>query len=148
MSLDFLDIPTIIYCACALVGTYGFTLFAWWWRRIGSATEVYAYITVLFFGILVSSAIGVYSRYLHIISEPRYDAFVNSFWWGVGPVIVLVVLFAICGRMTRRIWILRKGTQEQINKELRLMTCPHCGKPCPRWEAEEAERAKEKGEVK
>ena len=144
MNLNFIDIPTIIYFGCAAVGLYGFSLFAWWWKKIGSATEVYAYVTFLFFGILTSAVIGIYSRYLHVLSEPRYHAYVNSLWWGLGPIMILLVLLAICGRMTRRILILRHGTEKEINDELRLMTCPHCGKPCPRWEAEELKRAKGK----
>jgi len=142
MTRDFIDIPTLVYMACAAVGIYGFSLFTWWWKKIGSATEVYAYVTFLFFAIFISASIGIYSRYLHVISEPRYHAYVNSFWWGTGPVMILIVLLAICGRMTRRVWILRKGTEKEINEELRLMTCPHCGEPCPRWEVEEVKRAK------
>ena len=145
MIIDF-DIPTIIYAFCCLVSAYGFGLFAWWWKRIGSATEVYAYVTFLFLGILITAAIGIYSRYLHVVNERHYDTFVDSVWWGLGPMLVLAVLCAIVIRMTRRIYILRRGTIEEVSRELRLMICPHCGKPCPRWEAEEAKRARERSE--
>lgn len=140
--INFIDIPTVVYFFCCLVSAYGFGLFAWWWRRVGSATEVYAYITFLFFGVGTTSAIGIYSRYLHEISEPKYHLFVDSFWWSIGPLSVLGVLTAITVRMTRRVLVLRYGTRDQINRELRLMTCPHCGKPCPRWEAQELNKAK------
>jgi hypothetical protein len=144
MNLEFIDIPTVIYMACLAVGVYGFSLFTWWWKKIGSATEVYAYITFLFLGISISAGIGIYARYLHEISEPKYHTFVNSFWWGIGPTLILLVLVAICFRMTKRLFVLRHGTEDEINKELRLMSCPHCGKPCPRWEAYELQKAKEK----
>lgn len=147
--IESLDIPSIVYTLTAVVGVYGFSLFAWWWRKIGSATEVYVYVTFLFFGVFVTSIIGLYSRYLHYqISCDVYDIFVKSHWWSLGPVMILAVLIGICWRMTRRVYILRHGTESQISKELRLMTCPHCGRPCPRWEVEEANYAKERSNNK
>lgn len=134
MEHKFLDIPTIVYFLCCGVSAYGFGLFCWWWRKIGRATEVYAYVTFLFLGVFVSGVIGIYSRYLHIQSVPLYDTFVDSYWWAMGPLLVLGVLTAISYRMTRRIWILKYGTNEDIESELRLLRCQQCGTLCPPWE--------------
>ena len=135
------DVPTVVYLLCCGVSLYGFGLFCWWWKKIGRATEVYAYVTFLFLGVFVSGVVGIYSRYLHLKSVPLYDTFVDSYWWATGPLMVLGVLTAITWRMTRRIWILKYGTQEDIEEELKLIRCVQCGNLCPPFEVD-LEKAK------
>lgn len=101
--MKFLDFTTTIYILIALVCGYGFHLFTWWWWRIGRATEVYGYVTGLFFSMGLTAWIGVYSRYLHTFDEARYHAFITSWKWAIGPVMVLSVLILICIRMTTRV---------------------------------------------
>ena len=127
---------------------YGFGMFAWWWKKIGKATEVYVYVTMLFLGLAISSAEIVWARYLHSMSIEAYKAFITSPAWSIGPGLLLLTVLAIVIRMTKRIFILQHGNSQQIEQELRLMKCPHCGKPCPRWEAEELDRAKKRKENK
>ncbi len=122
---NFLDMATWVYIAAFTISGYGLILFAWWWKKMGRATEIYAYVTFLFFGIMVSAALGVYARHLHIISEPRYNEFVTSYVWASGPLLIVLVVFVIVFRMTRRVF------GDQIVVEV---ICPHCNKPCHLYE--------------
>jgi hypothetical protein len=145
LVLNKLTIVPIIYILISAASAYGSALFAWWWFKIGKATEVYAYMTLLLVGIFASSVSASYGRWLSAArNDLEFHASLDSLDRMIGPVIVLLVVVAITLRMTRRVWILVHGTEEQINTELNISMCPHCGEPCPRWQAVEAQRAKDK----
>lgn len=124
------DMTTLIYVLKTVVSTYGFGMFVWWWRRIGRASEIYIYMTIIFLGIAIASGIIVFARvYFGFGENSYYIYFVNSVWWSLGPLIILVALVAIDVRMTRRIylaWVYGTGRRPDRRQNSR---CPHCGKP-------------------
>ena len=126
MIKQFLNLNSIIYFIGMLISGYGVCLFAWWWRKMGRATEVYAYMTFLLVGIFITTGIGIYARSLHfnLVCEScgAYHEFLNSFWWALGPLLVILVVLTIVVRMSRRVF---------AKERLVEVICPHCGHPCP-----------------
>jgi hypothetical protein len=119
MIRQIVEFTNIIYAIIMILSGYGFGLFAWWWRVMGKASEIYIYITLLFLGIFVSAGAGIYSRIIHCVDNDYYHEFIFSYWWALGPCVVLAVLLAINIRMTRRVLRWRKGLIKR--------KCPHCG---------------------
>jgi len=124
-----IDYTTWVYIVIAFISTYGLGLFGWWWWKMGKATEIYIYITVMFLGIGISSAIGIYSRIIYALNNPYYDYFIKSFWWSVGPLVVLSSLVAINIRMTRRVYLSYKYNDGTFNERRVFIRCSYCGRP-------------------
>lgn len=124
-----LDWTAWVYIIIAFVSTYGFVLFSWWWWRMGRATEIYVYLTIMFLGIGISAGIGAYSRVWHVLSEPYYHQFIKSFWWASGPLVVLSVLIAINVRMTRRVYLSFKYKSFAKHDRRIFIRCSYCGRP-------------------
>jgi hypothetical protein len=119
---SFVDLTTTIYVVIALVCGYGFHLFTWWWWRIGRATDVYIYVTGVFFSVGITAWVGVYSRYLHYANPEYYHIFIKSWKWAVGPLMVGAVLTLICVRMTMRVvrtYLHRSGFLEERREEIK-----------------------------
>jgi hypothetical protein len=124
-----IDWATFVYIVKAIVSIYGFGMFVWWWRRIGRASEIYIYMTIIFLGIAIASGFIIYARVVYGFESESYIYFVKSVWWSIGPLIILIALLAIDIRMTRRIylaWQYRTGRKPDRRKNSR---CAYCGKP-------------------
>jgi hypothetical protein len=132
------DIPILIYLLNVVVAGYGSILFLWWWNKIGSATDVYKFVTYLYLGITLTASIGVYARVLHTFDDRSYHIFVGSIWWSLGPAAVLAVLFGINFRMTRRVvnaYLFAKGVR--TNRRMTDLPYPPCRGciNCDLWKA-------------
>ena len=105
MQPTFWSVPNYFYLAIAVVSIYGCALFLWWWWKVGRATEVYVYVTMLMLGIGLTAGFAARSRWLHSYSgEQSYLGFVTSLRYSIGPGIVFILLCIISFRMTRRVW--------------------------------------------
>lgn len=111
------DPGTVMLLIGTLLGVYGFILFLWWWIRIGSATEVYAYVCFFFGTAGVMMGFGVVSRVLHdICGYECYERFIHSRAWTLKSIPLLVVMFLIVLRMTIRViytFQYEKGTKRE-----------------------------------
>jgi hypothetical protein len=84
--------------------TYNFILFIWWWKKMGSVSEVYAYITILFGAGSFTFIISIIGRGIYHLSNPEtYDKFIHSWLWGIRTVPVALAILLISIRMTQRV---------------------------------------------
>jgi hypothetical protein len=97
------DFGTLSLIIPTIICLYGFILFAWWWRRIGSATEVYAYMTFLYLTATIPLGVGVWQRWLYHNQPEFHDYYIHSNWYGIRTIPLIIALILITGRMTQRV---------------------------------------------
>ena len=90
-----------------IVSTYSLGLFIWWWLKVKRATKVYSYVTFLYLALSVGSI-------NHVILH-------NHFIHHMVPVLLLTALIPVAIRMSRRVWILAKGTEVKIIQVFPIM---------------------------
>jgi hypothetical protein len=98
------DGALILYLVGIVVSLYGFGLFLWWWKKVGSATDVYIFMAFLFGANAFSDAIAAYSRYLRLNCQDDFVDFSTSCWWFIRRVPEIIVLIIFVSRMTWRIY--------------------------------------------
>jgi hypothetical protein len=105
-----------IYAAIVLVTAYGLALFVWWLFKARKPTEVYIYFTLLLGAIGETNAFNLIARYYWRNDNDFSDhaAFINSGWWKVRSLLLLVLLTAIIVRMTMRVIKNRKSKEEGL----------------------------------
>lgn len=112
----FISPSTYLLGAILLVSIYGFVLFAWWWYRVGRATEVYAYVTGLYFTIGWAAFVAIYGRWIHAnYNEVVYTSFQNSYKWYMPFGGIFLIMLIVASRMTRRVYrtyMYRRGFRE------------------------------------
>lgn len=99
--LKLCDLEFAIYAATTLVSLIGFGLFAWWWRRMRRATQVYAYVTILL-GIFIyhhGLLALVQGMCLLGYSDAKFYL-THSYWWKLRT---LPELFCV-GLFVQRMW--------------------------------------------
>ena len=110
------DLTFWSYSLCTLLSIYGFILFAWWWWKIGKASEVYIYITLLFLGNFLFFAGSLHARILRFTNPQEALKLVDSFIWSIRTYLHTIITILIVVRMTRRAMRIQKYT---INKKNR-----------------------------
>jgi hypothetical protein len=122
------DLCFWIYIGISLMSLYGFSLFFWWWRLGGQASEVYIYIMLLMLSNFIYYSINGYARYSFINDVGNlndYEAIISSVFWNVRAIPNLIIITLIVARMTRRAqktMLARRRTAEPTEdrrKELR-----------------------------
>lgn len=104
ISTSLLNLGTLMLILGTFLGAYGFLLFMWWWIKVGSATEVYAYVCFLFGAAALMMGFGVASRLiLELYGMETYYAFIHSTPWILKSIPLLIVMFLIVLRMTVRV---------------------------------------------
>jgi hypothetical protein len=101
---------------------YGFILFSWWWYRIGKTTEVYAFITLLFFAEALFFGGSVYARFTKIVDPDDFINVVTSHAFALRSYFHTIILALIIGRMTCRAYrtiIYEKGKRKERRKDSR-----------------------------
>jgi len=82
----------------------------WWWLNQGSASSMYGYITFLFLANVIKSGAELYCRILGFTGHPEaYIQLLNSWWWSARLYLLLIILVAITGHLTLRLWKQRGG---------------------------------------
>jgi hypothetical protein len=104
--MKLIDDPTLlVYIINLLIALYGVILFAWWWTKQGTASSVFAYVTMIFLGEVVETAMAAYARNLWICGAHReYAIFMEGFMWPFRKIVTLSALILITGHMTWRIF--------------------------------------------
>ena len=124
--LEFLSEPgTLSLLIPCIICLYGFGLFAWWWRRVGSATEVYAYVTFLYLTGSIPLGLGVLQRWSYYNALEFHEYYIHSLWYGFRTIPLGVTLLLIVGRMTQRV-LRTKQYEMGKKKERREVPCPLC----------------------
>ena len=101
-----------------VASTYSLCLFVWWWLKVKRATKVYSYITFLYLALSIGSINHVF--------------FKNHFIHHTIPVLLLIAIVPVAARMTKRVWMLAKGTEEEIKESLKVERCPTTSDYCSR----------------
>jgi hypothetical protein len=99
------DLCFWVYLWIAITSLYGFSLFFWWWRLGGQASEVYIYIMLLMLSNFIYYSMNGYARFSFIndISNlNNYEEIISSFFWQVRAIPNLIIISLIVARMTRR----------------------------------------------
>lgn len=78
----FNDVGFIVYFIDVILSAYGAGLFSWWWLKNGTASSVFAYVTLIFLGELVEAIFSLYARYTIIImgAHSHYELIMGAFW--------------------------------------------------------------------
>lgn len=97
------DVTFYIYALAAFAGLFGFFLFSWWWMRVGSATDVYIYVSFLFLTNAFSDTVALYARYLRNIDPARMTIFHDCYLWDFRRIPELIVLIIFIVRMLLRV---------------------------------------------
>jgi len=98
-----IDMSLVFYLIAVAVSLYGFVLFLWWWKKVGAATDVYIYVSLLFGTNAFSDAVAAYSRYLRLNHPIDFVEFSTSCWWLLRRVPEIIVLIILVSRMTWRV---------------------------------------------
>jgi hypothetical protein len=99
------DLALWVYIVTSITSLYGFSLFFWWWRLGGQASEVYIYIMLLMLSNFLYCGINTYARYSFIndvANLNEYESIISSMFWQVRAIPNLVIIALIVTRMTRR----------------------------------------------
>ena len=102
--MEIVDLALVMYSAGVVVSLYGFFLFLWWWKKVGSATDVYIFISLLFAANAFSDATAGYARWLKVYSPDQYLTFMDCGVWAWRRVPELIVLIVFVSRMTWRVF--------------------------------------------
>lgn len=109
-----------IYLAIVVVSLYGLGLFIWWWYKIGHASEVYIYFTVLLASEAFYNLFNAVARYTRFSDTDltNYLWLMDSPLWEFRATFHLFILSVIIGRMTlRAITTLRKVKRFQLEDD-------------------------------
>ena len=72
-----------IYAIRLLLGVSGLGIFTWWWVKAGRASSIYAFITFMLAGVIVTDGVHMWSRIMFHITEPPWlrEHMFESWWW-------------------------------------------------------------------
>ncbi|RLI49282.1 MAG: hypothetical protein DRP09_20785 [Candidatus Thorarchaeota archaeon] len=104
MSIFLIDHQTFLIIIAICVNIYGFGLFLWWWIKIGAATEVYIYVTLLFLASAFMGAIGLYANALYNSDIAAYYKLIESELWSWSFVPAVAIKFLIIIRMMVKVY--------------------------------------------
>jgi CheY-like chemotaxis protein len=108
-KIAMVDFSWLVYFLTSAAALYGFGLFVWWWNRLGKATKVYVYITLLFLAVLFEKSIFAALRSMYLSNDPfvssplGYCIFEGSAVYGFISIPLLIILVMISSAMTIRI---------------------------------------------
>ena len=98
-----MTILVIIPYVGSFLSFIGFSLFLWWWWKIGKTTEVYVYITFLFLADVFLFAGSLHARILRFINPQESLNLVDSSLWAARTYLHGIIVFLIIFRMARRV---------------------------------------------
>jgi len=107
------DYTLFAYLFVAATATWGAVLFTIRIVEIATRTNlevgpVYAYVTVMFYGIALTFWTNTWARILRARDTAEYIAFMGSWWWSARTVVFGLAILAIVVHMTAR-WIRTKS---------------------------------------
>ena len=97
-----LDLALWLYVLTAAISWYGFALFAWWWKKMGKASTVYAYMTFLLLGLALYNTGSSYVRWFRFSDHNYYVELMGTWWWAGRLWVALLSVLAIVIHMSYR----------------------------------------------
>lgn len=100
------DFTVYLYLAITVISVAGVILFIADWLRLGAATKVYKYITLLLLGHAIKQSVEIYSIYIR--ESGRMEDFLNfihSPFWDLRMLFIIVPLAMLVGKMYWRTFI-------------------------------------------
>jgi hypothetical protein len=117
MTTALLDETMLIYVLVLAVSLYGAGLFLWWWSKKGKATNIYIYVTFIFVGEVIETAVVMWSRFLVLTGQASAkEIFQGSAFWSLRKVVLLIALSLIVVRMTQRRFCNEEGENDKLPK--------------------------------
>ncbi len=106
---DFMDGCLLVYALSTTAALACACVYGWWWWHTGSATEVYRWVTALFFALVWSDAFILYVRLLYIRGQHEaYLSFLESDLWHLRAAPLVLVQIYMAALVVNR---LRGGNQ-------------------------------------
>lgn len=103
MEMFLCDPTSWMYLFSLIVCLYGAGLFIWWWGKNGSASSVFVYVTLIFLGEFVESAMSIYARHLKALHGlEEYTCYVASNWFAARKLVTIFALISIAVHMSHR----------------------------------------------
>jgi hypothetical protein len=102
-----------------IVALYGFCLFLWWWKKVGQASEIYIYFTILLLSEAIYNFFNALARYFRDTNDIElYWSLMDSPIWVLRAVFHLLVLSTIIGCVTvRAIKTTRKANRFKVEED-------------------------------
>ncbi len=109
----------LVYSAIVIVALYGFCLFLWWWKKVGQASEIYIYFTILLLSEAIYNFFNALARYFRDTNDIElYWSLMDSPIWVLRAVFHLLVLSTIIGCVTvRAIKTTRKANRFKVEED-------------------------------
>lgn len=115
------DQTLMLYIGNAMLCLYAFVLFAWWWWKLGKASYMFKYLTVLFLSEGVRFAVDAHVRYAKVVGDmEHYMSHFDAWWWPLRLCVPLFVMVCIVGHISYRAFFLRHRiirTEEEEDAE-------------------------------
>ena len=103
MSKLFEDLAFWSYLYNGAISLYGFLLFAWYWKKVGRASDVYKFFTILLLSIAIVYGGNVHIRIIRAADHHKAIQFSDSLLWYARTWLEGLVLTIITFRMTKRV---------------------------------------------
>ena len=109
-----------VWLMMSLLCILGSGMMLWWWHKLGKATRVYIYFTIILLGIAIGSTMRI--LILYDMLPEVYGVMI--------PIMICCGVYPMLHRMVRRAWMFAHSTDAEIQEELNLMVCPVLGTYC------------------
>lgn len=98
-----IDATFAIYTFTSVLAFTGFCLFAWWWYRMRSASEVFIYINLLLGFLAFERSLLAIFRWIAIYEgADKALSIAQSQWWALRTIPELIIVALIVTRMACR----------------------------------------------
>lgn len=95
------------YLTTMLISAWGLYVFGEWWLRMGRATPVYGYITLILFGTIIHFGSMFAVRRLFFIDRHLQALALQSWWWACKSIPLMAGILCIVSHHTYRRYIVR-----------------------------------------
>jgi hypothetical protein len=90
---DWVDGCLLAYAVNAMLALCCGCVYLWWWRKTGMATDVYQWVTMLFFSITWNKCCAIYARYLYLQGDmAAYRLYMDGTIWNTRTIPESIVL--------------------------------------------------------
>jgi len=107
------DMTFTLHIVSTIFALYLAVFFLRWWIAKGSASTVYAYITIMLVGIAIRGGFEMMARYYFLTDMDRFTAFCHSSVWTARLVIQLIAMVFLAAYITRREYDSRKNQEKE-----------------------------------
>jgi hypothetical protein len=112
--------------AFCVVGLLGALIFTWWWVTVGKTSDIYAYMTVFMYGVVLNQGVSLYMRHL-VHDEVPARELINSWWFifrstpmflAVGAIVITMAIRTVTILRNSRVPHRKKGERRSVPPDL------------------------------